>query len=114
MKKIVYIPVVCALLILISCEKSIISPEETNTPENNFQIVWEDFDKHYALFIPKKVNWNSLYKIYRPQVTSATTQPQLWEIVTKMLNHLNDGHTTIENPAMQWFFESGDSLNVLA
>lgn len=109
----ILIQIICTLFLLTSCEELIIDANEKNTPENNFEILWDDFDRHYALFIPKNVNWESLHQIYRPQVTSKTTEQQLWKTITKMLDHLNDGHTTLENPAEQWFFESGDSLNVL-
>ncbi|MEJ7645714.1 MAG: S41 family peptidase [Chryseolinea sp.] len=115
MRKIIVIQIIaCTSLLLSSCEELIIETDEKNTPQNNFQLLWEDLDKHYALFVSKKVDWDSLHKVYRPQVTSNTTEQQLWVIMTKMLNHLNDGHTTLENPESQWSFESGDSLNLLA
>lgn len=47
---------------------------QTNNLENNFEILWEDFNEHYALFGVKSVNWNALYHQYRPMVSASTTE----------------------------------------
>jgi C-terminal processing protease CtpA/Prc len=88
--------------------------DEINSPENNFELLWSDFNEHYALFGVKNINWQDVYNTYRPQVNPNTTNTELWEITTNMLEVLNDGHTTLINPKNNWFFESGDSLNVQA
>lgn len=99
---------------LLSCEEIFLGENESNTPGNNFDLLWKDFDSHYALFEVKGINWKNLHSIFRPMISDNTSEQELWTIITAMLNHLNDGHTTLENTSKNWFFESGDSLNVLA
>ncbi len=86
------------LMLFSSCDDLFLGPDPENTPENNFQILWEDFDKHYSRFEMKNVNWDSLYSVYRPQVNSGTSREQLFEIFSSMLSNLKDSHVRLETP----------------
>lgn len=103
-----------SIFLLNSCEKMILGEDEINSPENNFELLWKDFNEHYALFGVKNIDWQDAYNTYRPQVNSTTSNTKLWSITTNMLDLLNDGHTTLIDPKSQLEFESGDSLNVQA
>ncbi len=74
--------------------------QEVSAPEKNFECLWKAFDRNYAIFGPKKVDWKALYKVYRPKVTPQTTDDELFEIMSNMLGHLNDNHVrlTSEKP----------------
>ncbi|MCW8926322.1 MAG: S41 family peptidase, partial [Xanthomonadales bacterium] len=61
-------------------------------PEENFEYIWTSFDRMYGQFENKKVDWDALYHTYRPQVTAETSEDELFDIVSNMLAHLNDGH----------------------
>lgn len=96
------------VFLLISCEKAILGEEVANQPEENFEILWKDFDEHYALFGVKSVDWIALYNQYRPLVKPETTDEELWVIITNMLDHLNDGHVQLNR--VEGSYESGDSI----
>ena len=86
-------------LFWVACESLLIGEDPVSSPENNFQILWDEFDRWYAGFIVRNIDWDSLYTVYRPQVTPQTSNAELWDIVTAMLNYLDDYHTRIEDPA---------------
>jgi len=71
--------------------------QELSEPEENFEFLWKAFDKNYGIFIPKRVDWKLLYKIYRPQVTANTTDTELFDIMAAMLGHLNDNHVRLRS-----------------
>lgn len=79
--------------------------QELSEPEKNFEYLWNSFDKNYAIFGPKKVDWKALYNVYRPKVNAQTTDDELFEIMSNMLGHLNDNHVrlTSENPPRLFF-----------
>ncbi|MGD8698938.1 MAG: S41 family peptidase, partial [Gemmatimonadales bacterium] len=56
---------------------------------------WQTFDRNYALFGAKRVDWAALYRVYRPMVTAETTDDELFEIMSNMLEHLNDNHVRL-------------------
>ncbi len=66
-------------------------------PEHNFEVLWQTFDRNYGIFLPKGINWQNLYDVYRPKVTSETTEDELFDIMSQMLGHLNDNHVRLRS-----------------
>jgi tetratricopeptide (TPR) repeat protein len=72
--------------------------QETASPADPvlvFEKVWKTIDRNYGQFTVKHVDWDALYRVYRPQVTQATTPEELWGILLNMLGHLNDEHVCL-------------------
>ncbi len=65
---------------------------DTFDPVFIFDHVWHVFNDYYPFFSLRDIDWNSQYDIYKPQVSSATTQEQLFLILAKMLSPIDDGH----------------------
>lgn len=86
------------LALLSGCDKLVFDSPPANTPENNFEIFWKDFDMYYAQFKIRHVNWDSMYTVMRPQVTPGTTDEQLFDILSRMVLALNDMHVTLYTP----------------
>ena len=104
----------CFLLIMIIFFGSVISDaEELSEPEKNFEHLWNEFDKRYALFLAKRVDWTLLYKVYRPKVTPQTTDDELFDIMSSMLAHLNDFHVSLDSHDPPRSFRSGKSYELL-
>ena len=74
------------------------SQSQTVNPKDpvlNFEFVWKTLDRNYGQFMVKRVDWDALYRVYRPMVTAATTDQELWDILLTMMGHLNDGHLAL-------------------
>jgi hypothetical protein len=104
-----------AILLLImvnlsACENILLGEEEKNDPVTSFELFWNDFDKHYSLFHVRKLNWDSIYNVYRPQVTEGTLEPQLRNIFSAMITYLDDSHTALYGRGDTWGFTSGFAL----
>ncbi|AFM02609.1 periplasmic protease [Bernardetia litoralis DSM 6794] len=95
------------IFLFTSCQELILGEEETNTPENNFEIFWKDFDEHYSLFSIKNSNWDSIYTVYRPQINEQTTNEELFTTFTTMIEYLDDSHTAVYTPYGNSTFYSG-------
>jgi carboxyl-terminal processing protease len=70
----------------------------TSSQEKNFEYLWNTFDRKYALFVPKRIDWDALYRIYRPKVSSQTSDSELFNIMSDLLGHLNDNHVRLNSP----------------
>lgn len=68
-------------------------------PEKNFEALWKVFHDRYPFFELRHVDWKAQYEIYRPKVTSATTDDELFDVFCRMLDPLNDGHVELKIPA---------------
>ena len=61
-------------------------------PERNFEDLWQIFHNRYPFFELRNVDWKKQYDIYRPKVTRHTSDDELFEILSQMLDPLDDGH----------------------
>ncbi|MCJ7679902.1 MAG: S41 family peptidase, partial [Candidatus Aminicenantes bacterium] len=75
---------------------------ELSEPESNFEYLWKLFDEHYGIFIPKRVDWDLLYKVYRPKVTPETSENELFGIMSSLMGHLNDNHVMLQSPSRRF------------
>ena len=77
---------------MLSCEKHIMGVQYENTPVDNFEAFWTEFDQMYGLFRIKNVDWGEVYDQYRPMVNNETSDEALYEIFIEILRLLDDGH----------------------
>lgn len=85
---------ILALMITMAagCGDLLLGPDPGDGPEENFEILWQTFDRHYAHFDLKGIDWHALYAEHRPRIDASTTDDELFEVMSEMLGHLNDGH----------------------
>lgn len=79
--------------------------QQLSEPEKNFEHLWKTYDRNYALFGAKHIDWDALYKVYRPRVTAKTTDDELFQIMADLLGNLNDNHIRLMSNKRQ--FQSG-------
>lgn len=87
--------IICGLT---GCEKLFIKPDKENTHIRNFEILWNDFDKNYSFFEYKRINWDSLYSVYRPLVYNEMKNRDFFQVLSQLLFHLKDGHVNLSAP----------------
>ncbi|MEM6698447.1 MAG: S41 family peptidase [Bacteroidota bacterium] len=92
---------------LSACEKAILGLETENTPINNFELFWKTYDEHSSIIFPKQINWDSVYQVYRPSVSNATSEEELWTIFTEMIEVFDDEHTLLYDPIADRTYVSG-------
>lgn len=86
------------LLIITSCVDRLIDDHFDNTPENNFNIFWKEFDRHYSYFDYKNINWDSIYAAYQPRITEQTSDTELFNMFSEIITNLKDGHVELFSP----------------
>jgi carboxyl-terminal processing protease len=69
-------------------------------PEANFEALWTTFNNRYPFFKLRNVDWKKQYDTYRPKVTSETSDDELFDILCRMLDPLDDGHVELEAKAI--------------
>ena len=91
--------------LLVGVVPGFVAAQELSEPEKNFEHLWKTYDRNYALFGAKHIDWDALYKVYRPRVTSKTTDDELFQIISDMLGNLNDNHVGLSSSKRR--FQSG-------
>ncbi len=83
--------VVVAVLVT-GCGGSILGSDPGVDPERVFEDFWSAYDRHYAHFAVKDLDWDRVYDKHRPRVDSETTDDELFEVLGDMIAELEDGH----------------------
>lgn len=99
---------ILVLLVLssFSCTHLFMGADPSSTPVDIFEEFWKGVDKTWPAFSSKHVNWDSVYNVYRPQVSPTTNSSDLRKILSGLLNNLKDSHTGIfpkGQPVIQYY-----------
>lgn len=62
---------------------------------NNFDLLSRTVGERYCFFEEKDIDWNSLCREYRKQITDTTSQLGLFFIMSDLLDELKDGHVNL-------------------
>jgi len=84
-----------AIITFTSCEEIMVGEVIENTPEKNFQSMWDKFDSHYGLFLVKNIDWNAVHASHLPLAKLAKTDLELFNVLTSAVSILNDQHVNI-------------------
>ncbi len=93
-----YLWISLLLMTMSACEEMAFEKEPESNAEALFEYLWHDFDQHYAPFEERGVDWEALYEQYRPMVNHTMSEEELYEVMTHMLAHLDDGHVKLSAP----------------
>lgn len=63
-------------------------------PVRNFEVLWRQFQDHYAFFERRGVDWSAAYARLRPRVGGAGGDG-LWDIAAELIAPLRDAHVSI-------------------
>lgn len=74
---------------------TIAAPLPKTSPERNFDAFWQLFNRHYAHFESRHLDWHRQYQLFRPLVTPRTTDKELLALLNQMVAPLKDGHVVI-------------------
>lgn len=72
-----------------------IFPQSPGTPLENFDILAETFNQHYAFFDRRNINWQKLIATYRNKISTQTTSEELFQILKELLSQLKDNHVAL-------------------
>lgn len=82
-------------LLLCSCEKLFMPADEDASPTSVFEYLWHQVDEHYSLFDVKNVDWQAVHDSLFPYVNDQMSDDELFAILHRMLNTLDDGHVDL-------------------
>ncbi|MDO4319377.1 MAG: S41 family peptidase [Bacteroidales bacterium] len=95
MNKLLSVIAIIMTLAVASCHHVEEWPDD---PVGNFDALWTGIDRHYCFLDEKGIDWDSVYSVYRPQVSDQTDPVALFNICSDMLDELRDGHVNITSP----------------
>ena len=93
-----FISLLLSVVLFTSC---ITEDEYDNSPEGNFEALWQTIDRQYCFLDYKKqeygLDWNEIYSQYKQRISKGMNNEQLFEVLADMLNELRDGHVNLSS-----------------
>ena len=80
---------------LTGCADSIVGADRPTGHAALFDQLWTQVDLHYSFFDLKRINWDSLRTVYRPQAIAAADSVALARVLGNMLAELHDPHVAL-------------------
>ena len=98
----------CAACAALASCGVVLGPDPSTDRAALFDQFWSEFDRHYALFELKAIDWNGVREVYRPQAIAATTDGAFASVLGRMIDTLDDVHVSF-NVGNVLRYQSGDS-----
>jgi hypothetical protein len=101
---------------LAGCERALIDNNPTNSPQGNFESLYQNVKNKYSFFALKGIDWDSVKTHYQPQVTPNMSDQALFDVLDSMLYDLRDGHVNLISPFdlgrnWQWYLNYPVNFN---
>ncbi|MBZ4323511.1 S41 family peptidase [Streptomyces huiliensis] len=64
-------------------------------PRRVFDVFWRTYAENYPFFKAHGVDWKAVGDRFRPRVTAHTTDDELFDVLSRMIEPLHDGHTSV-------------------
>ncbi len=84
-----------AALVAAGCTSFFIGPDAEFDRTELLDQVWRDLDRHYAPFVVKGVDWDSVHDSYSTRAAQAASDSALAGVVGAMLAELRDVHVNL-------------------
>lgn len=68
------------------------------SPEKNFEVFWNTFNKHYAFFEERNIDWDKVREKYLPVAKKISSDRELYELFIKIIMPFHDGHIKLDVP----------------
>ena len=89
-----FLSIACIFAAFTSCNKI---EEYENDNLGNFDALWTFVDRHYCFFDEKGLDWNAIGEKYRREAEIAGNQRVLFDVMSRMLAELRDGHVNLSS-----------------
>lgn len=83
--------IISVLTFLIACKDLVVTEPESNLNVADFEAAWKRIKDVYPYLGFKKINWDSIYTVYRPKAEQAEGD-DFYLVLRDMLSELKDGH----------------------
>lgn len=91
MKKTILSVLIFLVLTQVTCTDLLVTAPETNLNVQDFEAAWKRINDVYPYLEFKKIDWDSIYAIYRPRVENAEGD-EFFLVLGDFLAELKDGH----------------------
>lgn len=83
------------MALLAACNSLFIEEDPGNSLEENFEVFWSEFDRHYSFFDIKELDWYAAYDTNIQRVRGFTSEDELFTLLVQLTLAFEDGHVDL-------------------
>ena len=87
----------CMTTLLFQCSSCTSSLLVEDSPQDVFQMFWDQMDRHYTNFAEHPINWDSIYSHYFPMVERMVCDSELVPVFSAIIQDIADAHISISH-----------------
>jgi hypothetical protein len=87
---------VMVILLLVGCSELLVQPPDSNQNMDDFEVTWNTINEVYPLLEYKKIDWDSIYIVYK-QYTEDAKGDEFSQVLVDLLCELKDMHVYYVN-----------------
>ncbi len=95
MIKIKLLLLISSVILFTGCEEMIVKPVNSNLNLEDFNSAWQRVNNVYPYLEFKKINWDSIYLVYKPMAEQAKGD-DIYAVLIDMLGELKDMHVVLK------------------
>lgn len=101
------------MVLLTACNSLFIEDDPSDSFEENFEVFWQTFDRHYSFFDIKALDWQAAYDTNIQRVRGFTTNEELFVLLRDLTLAFQDGHVNLYrfNTRVAFDLQDGFPLN---
>lgn len=101
------------MLLITACNSLFIEDDPSDSFEENFEVFWQTFDRHYSFFDIKALDWQAAYDTNIQRVRGFTTNEELFVLLRDLTLAFQDGHVNLyrSNTRVAFDLQEGFPLN---
>ena len=89
---------VIAVAGLAGCAEAVLGPDPAADPVTVFDAAWRGFDRFYAFFAHNELDWDAVYREYRPQVHEGSSNADLQRALCGIVAEARSYHASLTYP----------------
>jgi carboxyl-terminal processing protease len=80
------------LILMTSCENLIVNEKVSAEQQSNFDLLWDDFDRNYAGFTVRDMDWDSAYLYSKEAIDAGLSEEAFKSLMINLLLSFEDIH----------------------
>ncbi|MEL7002201.1 MAG: S41 family peptidase [Bacteroidota bacterium] len=83
------------VILLCGCENILIDEEQERSQLNNFELYWNDFDRNYAAFEVRNIDWDLVYIASVTKINSGLSDEEFFDLMSEVTLNFRDIHVDL-------------------
>ncbi|MEM6736647.1 MAG: S41 family peptidase [Bacteroidota bacterium] len=102
--------------VLLACENILVNDEIATDQTSMFELFWEDYDRNYAGFVVRTIDWDSVRSSALTSIKGGLSEEEFFELLGSILINFEDIHAEIidtDGRRIRYLAKNPNSISII-